>query len=168
MSALASILGTYAVGHTLDHDGKAFTFGRINQGVKGALAIAHYKRAREAVYLTRGEGTQEEYELQLKEATALYRAGKFDFPEKEPMAYYMGPGLAELVAILTRTKIEDAARLVEEREVEVQHILLCIMAESFPNWKARLLQVEGQPGQQGKEIATLVSMLAGNASAPPN
>ena len=154
MSVLAQLLGTYEAGHTITQEGRDFTFGRIDQRVKAALGTAYFKRAREGVYILRGEIGDEEFDRQLSHITTAYRRGDYAFPRGETRGYYLGEGLAELTAILTGQPLAECEALVGDRTIEVFHICLCVMCESFPQEKKLMLQVPDTP-----ELLALMGLL---------
>src|SRR5262245_54818847 len=154
MSILATLVGTYSIGHCLSHSGQDFVFARIDQAAKVALDTAYFKRAREAVYLLRGELADGDFDRQLGNVTAAYRRGDFAFPRGETRGYYLGAGLAELTAILTGRPLADCETLINERMIEVFHVCLCVMAESFPQEKKLMLQAPDTP-----ELLVLVQLL---------
>ena len=132
MSALVKLLGSYAPGHVLSHGGRDFTFSRIDQATKAALTVAYFRRARETVYLIKGEVEADEYDRQLSHVLDAYRRGRFAFPDGESYAYYFsGEGLPELVRALTGCGPEEAVTLIDERTVEVLHVCLCVAYESM-------------------------------------
>jgi hypothetical protein len=163
MSVLATILGTYAVGHTLTHDGEDYTFGRIDQAAKAALTAAYFKRAREAVYALRDELDDGEFDRALGRVTDAYRRGDFSFPRGETRGYYLGAGLPELVALLTGRPAAEAAALVEARTLEAFHVCLCVFFESFPEDKKKALQTPDSP-----ELAAVVDLLKPAANGRAN
>jgi len=139
MSTLAQLLGAYAPGHSIEHNGKTFTFGRISQKVKAALEMAYFRRARETVYVMREELPEQDYDRQLSRVTDAYNAGRYAYPTGESFAYFINQGLVQFVSILTGQPTEDCEVLVDERMVEVMHIALCITTESFPSLKKTML-----------------------------
>lgn len=164
MSTLAELLGTYAAGHTLSHEGTDFTFGRIDQAAKAALTVAYFRRARESVYALKGEVEPDEYDRQLARVTDAYRRGEYAFPQGESFRYYLGDGLAELVAQLTGRDPALCEALAQERSVEVLHVCLCVVMESFPGLKKTALARPESP--QTQALRSLLS--TGNASPTPS
>lgn len=139
MSQLAKILGAYAPGHPLEHNGKTFTFNRVTQKVKAALELAYFKRKRETVYLIKEELSEQEYDRQLSHVTDAYSSGRYAFPMGESFAYFMGAGVAELVTHLTGCERTDAEQLIADRQLDVMHLCLCVTVESFPDLKKKLM-----------------------------
>lgn len=162
MSMLVKLLGAFAPGHSLPHGGRDYVFGRIDQRMKAALTVAYFKRAREAVYLIKGEVEQDDYDRQLGRVMDAYRRGNLNFPGMEAFAYFMGPGLAEMVQHLTGCKEADALTLLEGRPLEVLHLCLCIAYESMGEEdKKKLRSLEGTPAIRG-----LVALLQPNSPTP--
>lgn len=163
MSQLAALLGTYAVGHSLEHGGRTYTFKAIDQATKVALTKAYFKRAREAVYALAGEVPAEVYADQLSRVNDQYTRGDFDFPQGATFNFFLTAGLPQLVELLTGEK--DAADLVQQRQAEVTHLVLCVVLESFPDVKKKLLHAE-QQGLIPADKLRLLSQLT-PASSPP-
>lgn len=161
---LVDLLGSYAPGHVLSHEGLEYTFRRIDQATKAALTVAYFKRAREAVYAIKGEIEPAEYERQLSRVTDAYRRGEFSFPLGESYRWFLSEeGLPELVAHLTDCSPEQSETLCEERAAEVLHIVLCVVTESSPQLKKTLLAQQDSPAMQA-----LASLLSTNGSPPPS
>lgn len=169
MSILAQLLGTYAPGHVLTHEGSDFVFSRIDKAAKAALQIDYFKRAREAVYAIKGEVTAEEFDRQLSHVTDSYRRGLYAFPAGESYGYYLSPeGLPALVARLTGRTLADAEALVEERTVEVMHVCLCVVMESFPDLKKKALAMAPEDSPHLLALAKLLSpTTSSNGSSSP-
>lgn len=168
MSALVRLLGVYAPGHALDHAGRSFTFGRIDNATKAALTVSYFKRAREAVYAMRDETPEDEYDRQLKSVLDSYRRGEFSFAAgSESFRYFGGHGLPDLVAVLTGCKPDEARSLVEARAVEVLHLCLCVVYESLGEEdKKKILATEQTT--EGQLLVRLLSATPGsNGSNSP-
>lgn len=156
MSSLVKLLGTFAPGHPLEHGGKTYVFGRIDQAMKAALTVAYFKRARDAVYAIKGEVAPDEYDRQLKAALDSYRRGEYAFaPGGEAFGYFTSTGLDELTATLTGCTPGEAFALVKEKTVEVLHLCLCLVYECLNGEdKKKLLSQEGTPAMR-QLVATL-------------
>lgn len=159
MSALATLLGTFCVGHALEHGGKEYVFARVDKAKRVALEVAYYRRAREIVYALKDDLTEAQYERKLDRVTDAYMRGEYGFPNGESYRYYLGNGLPELVAQLTGCDVGDADDLCDARSLEVLHVVLCVVMESFPGLKKKALQ-----SADGPEMRALAEML----SAGPN
>ena len=158
MSAMAKILGAFAPGHSIDHGGKTFTFARCDHATIAALESAYFKRARQTVYDMRGELTEEEYERALDRETDKYNQGRFAFPIGESFGYFLSPGgLPRLVEALCGCTPADARGLAQDRTVEVMHVCLCVVAESFPDFKKKILKTAAAGGAQADALAALLS-----------
>jgi hypothetical protein len=162
MSELAAILGAYAAGHGLEHGGKVYTFGRIDQARKAALTARYYRRAREAVYAMREEMSEAEYNRALDGCREEWRAGAYDFPMGESLGYFLGAGLAEFVEALTGCTAEEALALAAGRGTDATHLALCVVTESFPDLKKKLLLAEEKGMLEG--LSSLAALIA---SPPP-
>lgn len=162
MANLAELLGAYAPGHELEYGGKTYAFGAIDKKTRAALEVAYFKRAREAVYALRGEVPDDEYDRQLSLVTAEYRQGLYGFPGGQAGAYYLGAGLAELVARLAGCAPADAEALCEAMPAEVAHLCLCVVSSSFGEFKKKLLQQERTPKLQ----ALVRELTAGRNGSP--
>lgn len=172
MSQLAKILGTYAPGHGLDHGGKTYVFQRVSQAMKAALAAAYFKRCREAVYAMRGEVPDGEYDRQLTAVATRHSRGEYDFRfGSESFSFFMGGGgFCQLVAAVTGCTPDEAETLTEERDADVQHVVLCVVMESFPDLKKKLLLAERKglltPEMAG-QLARLELLLTQTKGPPP-
>jgi hypothetical protein len=155
MSALATLLGTYAIGHALTHGGKTFVFSRIDKAKRVALEVAYYRRAREIVYGLKDDLDEEQYERQLTRVTDAYQRGRYGFPHGESFAYYASAGLPELVIVLTGCGADEAESLCQERTLEVMHVCLCVSMESFPDFKKKSLRLPDTP-----EMTALLGLLS--------
>ena len=168
MSQLARLLGTFAPGHVLEHEGVPFTFGRIDQAMKVALESAYFRRAREAVYALKGELSEPEYLRALEHVTDRYTRGEMGFPLGEALHYYTTAGLAELVGVMTGRPAADCAALVEDRQDDVFSIVWCVLAQSSRALKKRLLAAESAPQTQAAMalLAALLGSTTGNGTRP--
>jgi hypothetical protein len=162
LSALVKILGAYAPGHSIDHKGKTITFGRVEKRTRAALTVAYFKRQREAVYATRGEVSDEEFDRALARVTDAYAQGQYDFPLGASYRYFVTAGMPELVAQLTGCDLADAEALVDERTIEVLHIVTCVLAESNEPLKKTLLSLPDDDPQ----ARTLISLLSSSNGSP--
>lgn len=169
MSALVKLLGSFAPGHGLDHEGKGYVFGRIDQRMKAALSVAYFKRAREAVYAIKGEVPADEYGWQLKAVLDAWRRGEYAFSlGSESFRYFIGEGLAELVTHLTGCTTAEALALVEARGVELLHVCLCLVYESMGEEdKKKLLSQENTRDMQ-QLVSTLLSRTNSSTNGSPS
>lgn len=156
MSTLVALLSNYAPGHVISHAGRDFEFRRIDQQAKAALTVAYYRRARETVYQVKDELDANEYDRQLKAVFDDYRRGRYNFPGMEAFAYFIGEGIAELVARLTGCGDAEAESLIDAKTVEVLQVCLCVVYESMrPEDKKKLLAQERTAA--GKALLEILS-----------
>lgn len=163
MSVLVELLGSFSPGHVITHEGRDYVFGAIDQRKKAALTVAYFKRAREAVYAIKDEVEADDYDRQLGRVMDAYRRGQYDFPGLEAFGYYVGPGIAEMVACLTGCRPAEAQALLEAMPVEVLHVVLCVVYASLGEQdKKKLASLEDSPA-----IRPLVELLQSARTSSP-
>ncbi len=129
----------------------------MSQKTKVALAAAYFARARETVYAEREHVSEEQYERMLSRVTDAWTRGAYAFPMGESFSYYLGEGVARLVGFLTGCTPDEAEALVQERSIDVMHLCLCVVCESFPDLKKKLLALAAAGSPQMDELAALLS-----------
>ena len=160
MSQLARLLGAYACGHVLEHGGQRYEFRRVDQAMKVKLEGRYFRRCRETVYACKDELSEEEFDRQLGRVTDSYNAGEMAFPMGRALEWFVGDGLAELVETLTGCPLKEAQALAQERWQEVFHLAWCVLCESSPALKKKLLQAEAAGGRQAEAMRALAAQLA--------
>lgn len=161
MSAMAKVLGDYAVGHTITHGGTDFVFGRITHEMAAALELAYFERLVEGLEEIKGKIGERSYDRQLGRITDNYTRNQYAFPIGESFAYYMqGGGLAELVEQLTGRDFAACEKLCGEMPVRVMHVCLCVTTESFPDLKKKILKLEEKGGEEFEEMAKMLALFS--------
>lgn len=167
MSQLARLLGSFAPGHVLEHAGKSYEFRRIDQAMKAKLEACFWKRCRESVYAQKADLSEEEFDRQLGRITDAYNAGEYGFPLGKSLEWFVGNGIAKLVEVMTGCAPAEAEALVAERWQEVFHLCWCVMCQSEPALKKKLLAAEAAGGKVAAAAQTLAAQLAlTNGRAP--
>lgn len=164
MSQLARLLGVFAPGHVLEHEGKGYEFRRVDQATKARLEGLYFKRCREGVYALRDELSEQEFDRQLGRVTDAYNAGEYAFPMGASLGWFAGDGIAELVEVMTGCTRAEALALVDARWQETFHLVWCVLTESGSlggtSLKKRLLQNEAAGGREGEAMRKLTFQLA--------
>lgn len=143
MSQLSKILGAYAPGHKFTSGGKEYTFGPVTQQVKDQLAKLYFKRARESVYAMKGELEADDFRHLLDRVTDNWTKGRYNFPSEDTFNFYLSPeGMPHLLSVLLSVPAEEAAKLLDTQAAELTHMTLCVVLESFPDFRQRLRQLE--------------------------
>jgi hypothetical protein len=169
MSALSKILGTFGASHPFEHAGKVYRFPLIDQRCKDALAKAYFARCRETLRLMREELTEEQYGARLDRVVADYDAGRYDFPFGESMNYFWTAGLPAFLQVVLEIPREEAELLTRERLVDIQALALCVVTESFPDFRKGILRMEaaGLLGDLGEGLGTFLTLTSPPSSAIP-
>lgn len=167
MSQLARLLGTFTCGHFLEHKGKGHEFRRVDQAMKAKLEGLFFKRCRETVYAIKDELSEQEFDRQLGRVTDSYNAGEMAFPLGKSLEWFAGDGIAELVEVLSGCTKAEAEALASERWQETFHLVWCVLCESSPALKKRLLQAEAAGGKQAEAMRTLAAQLSLTNGATP-
>lgn len=169
MSQLARLLGVFSVGHVLEHGGRSYEFRRVDQAMKTRLEGLFFKRCREGVYAQKDELTEGEFDRQLGRVTDAYNSGEYSFPVGRSLEWFAGEGIAQLVEVMTGCTPAEAQSLCADRWQETFHLVWCVISESSPALKKRLLQAEAAGGKQALAMRTLAAQLAltsGRATTP--
>lgn len=168
MSEMAKILGAYGAGHTLTHKGKDYVFPALSWGKKDALTKAYYKHQRDLLREDRDVLSEEEYAEKQDALRRQYEDGLFDFAggDGRVSKFYFGKGMPLCLSVLLGCSLEEAHEIATEHILEVQHIVLCLLAESAPDESKKKL--ESLPPEQEKEFlavwSQLQTALAGSAT----
>lgn len=130
MTNMNTLCGASAAPHTLEHNGRKYTFRMLTYADSTAFSRWLTGRAREVICQAYPEGPDRQRKLDELVADAMAGAYDFDSPTGRAAAATVRGAMA-LMAISLGVEEAEAEALLKSRTAEVKSIMKMVMAESL-------------------------------------